>query len=262
MPIVKPTNVIDIGIYNKFLTPQHYETERIYNMDIIDYLVIRKIGKDKPPFHLFIDYNTKRNSDVCCHLLILYKLTKCKDKLIRKYIDWYLSMYDQRMNPIFNLIKGKVYDYLLELMKKYERSRLTLDYNLLMIDVYDIARYTTYQPFDDDKIYVKSNKFTFNIGDQIIEREDLLKQKITQFTNGIFNKFNWDNVIYSGSTVGALMNPKCRPEDINIQSDIDLFVYGDSSDERMHKINYIYKYFKDMFEDDLFVSYAGFAITL
>ena len=67
--------------------------------------------------------------------------------------------------------------------------------------------------------------------------------KFKVFTSDIFSKFDWDKCIIAGGFIFGLMN---NVQNSMIEStDIDIFIYGDSKNERVEKLEEILTYFKN-----------------
>lgn len=285
---------IKIDDYNEFLEQRHINlvltgTDNNF-LDIIDYKVICRIYKylecsqyKQFDFAEYANTMVGRNDKLSCRAYILYKFIKPHliSKIFKKefkqcYADYLLFfMTKDGIEFMKNLSREQlqiIYGIKCDMVNKYRQLIRLADRNEGSIQYYDhmklyldeIEETVYYKPMPANKITVPNNKFLsqFKRGDRVLEWSKDFNEKIQKFTMGIFSGMNWRNVIYSGSPLSILANPNCKPEDINIQSDLDLFIYGDSEAIRLEKIKYLLKFFKSKFGDDLFVSFAGYAITL
>lgn len=79
---------------------------------------------------------------------------------------------------------------------------------------------------------------------------DEFKNEFNKYTLGIFNDINWDGICIAGGLISKLLNKSVRKDEIN--SDVDIFVYGSNQGIRDRHLIKVLKFFKDIFGDNIY----------
>jgi hypothetical protein len=168
-----------------------------------------------------------------------------KDKLINNIYRQLFGDYNNydNYNALYLLDLTKEDDFLvyvkiIEILSYYGKS-FEDNTKYCTINLYKHVKQMTYKKTKDNCLI--KNTCKFNHGDLLMNNNILeFKEKLYKFSFGIIDDdFPWDNVIISGgSTLECISLHK-----IHEHSDIDLFIYGETEDDKIEAYNNLLEYF-------------------
>jgi hypothetical protein len=184
----------------------------------------------------------------------------------RTVLDAHLQMYD--FNIGYLLFKT-LYKYNKNLLCNYLNNDM-LKINEQYIDIFKqcnenkelhLHKLLKNNIRNNEKYY---DLFLLNVYDHIsphlIKSIDDFKIKFNEITFGVLQKLSWDNIIIAGgSSIICLLT---RDIPYNKYSDIDIWVYGETSLDRNNKHKEILNYFESIFGDNLYFSVNHSVITI
>ena len=165
----------------------------------------------------------------------LTKLFKYNTKLLEKYLNNNMLLINGKYIDVFNQCNDDKHLYLHRLLKNNIRNKEQC-YDSFLLNVYD------------------------HILPKLIKKLDDFKNKFNEITYNVLLKLPWDNIVVAGgSSLICLLE---REIPYNEYSDIDIWVYGKTSEERNNKHKEILEYFKSMFGDGLYFIVNHSVITI
>ena len=233
----------DIELFIKILN-----TGQIPNgVDIITYCKIIRLGKK-----LYNIVNVQFVLDLCRQNINKFiKFEYNKDSLKKQLLI--LRVLDKNIN-----ISGNLFDTCMRSVKKLEPiNKIAPD--MYLFNLFMVAPYLRYQTPKNITLPSISKINNYKDGDVVLETPTKFKEKYNKFTNHTLDGLDWNNVIYTGSSLYLLVNPKIK--DFPVSSDIDLFVYGDN-DVKVNKIKYLCKFFKKKYKNNVFFCREGCVVSV
>lgn len=115
----------------------------------------------------------------------------------------------------------------------------------------DVEEYLTYEPPSrDTPLYfpvaeINDHRGVINVGKKMITSEDEAKLRFTIMSQGKLTKMPWRNVIVAGGSVNVMLDATLNPGDFQA-SDIDFFVYGQTTQERLNAVSALLSYFEGL----------------
>lgn len=95
---------------------------------------------------------------------------------------------------------------------------------------------------DDNSRLCLRNKPRYKSNDKVTVTQLVFFDRMRNKFGDLFDTFDWSNTIIAGGLISGLIESKYDPTEYR-NSDIDLFVYGNSNEIVREKIQYIYDYF-------------------
>jgi len=102
-----------------------------------------------------------------------------------------------------------------------------------------------------DYLLYKNN--TYTLGDKNTVSIVTFYKRMVEMLNPLFgDDFDWSNLCVTGGIVAGMMENVFN-EEVYGKSDIDIFVYGLTSDKLRQKIDYVQKYMERKFKDSVYI---------
>ena len=149
--------------------------------------------------------------------------------------DFYQSLQKIDMYKLLNQVRGYITP---EFLGSPYLSKM------LLIQPEDWLCYFYYHKSTHSLYFQETDLPTYGEDQDIMVTKDESLLRMTLMTQGVMKNMNWDNVILAGGAVNIMLDATLQPTDFP-GSDIDIFIYGQTSDIRQNKVNQLLQYFAD-----------------
>jgi Ring finger domain len=117
--------------------------------------------------------------------------------------------------------------------------------------------------FEKDVKYIEFESPKYTLGESTIKDLARFRQHFEIFTYSIIdNTFNWNGVVIAGGSISKLLMQHMELQDYPIDSDVDLFIYGQTLKDRIASLISTLTYFRNKFGNKVYFASKGYVIDI
>lgn len=116
----------------------------------------------------------------------------------------------------------------------------------------------------NDYNYIVSHFGDNQVNSVLVDDIDKFKERFNEFSFGVLNDKNWswNGIAVCGGSVYMCLDPNIQQKGFPVSSDVDLFIFGATEENRRKTLKKTLQYFSDKFKDNVFFALEASVIHI